>query len=48
MVGANLAFGGWEYVGAAYGIVWTTLALYGFSLWRRGRRAPQAVVEKVQ
>lgn len=29
--------GGWEYVRAAYLIVWIVWGLYGFSLWRRHR-----------
>jgi heme exporter protein D len=29
--------GGWEFVWAAYGITFTTLSLYCFSLWLRLR-----------
>jgi hypothetical protein len=29
--------GGWEYIGAAYGITWGVLILYGLSLWLRHR-----------
>jgi hypothetical protein len=34
-VGAGHIQGGWEYIGAAYAIAWTALALYGLSLWLR-------------
>lgn len=29
--------GGWEFVGAAYGVAYGALALYGLSLYRRVR-----------
>jgi hypothetical protein len=34
--------GGWEFVGAAYGIVWTVLTLYGASLYARHKHAQRA------
>lgn len=35
--------GGWEFVGAAYAIAYGTLALYGYTLWRRVWREPVPV-----
>ena len=31
--------GGWEYVTAAYTLVWAVLGLYALSLWLRHRKA---------
>ena len=40
-VGVGRIVGGWDFVGAAYGVAWTGLVLYALSLWvRRPRAAP--------
>jgi hypothetical protein len=40
-VGVGRIVGGWDFVGAAYGVAWAGLALYALSLWvRRPRAAP--------
>ncbi|MBI3182052.1 MAG: hypothetical protein HYZ28_07890 [Myxococcales bacterium] len=36
-VGQGRIEGGWEYIWAAYGLTWLSLALYGVSLWLRRR-----------
>jgi hypothetical protein len=34
--------GGWDFVGAAYGVAWAGLVLYALSLWVRRPRAAAA------
>lgn len=29
--------GGWNFIGAAYGLVWVVIGAYAVSLWVRGR-----------
>lgn len=38
-VGAGVIAGGWDYIWAAYGMTWATLALYSLSLLVRARRS---------
>jgi hypothetical protein len=38
-VGVGRIVGGWDFVGAAYGVAWTALVLYALSLWVRRPRA---------
>lgn len=45
-VGVGRIVGGWDFVGAAYGVSWAGLVLYALSLWvRRPRAAPGASKE---
>jgi hypothetical protein len=44
-VGAGRIVGGWNFVGAAYGVAWTGLALYALSLWVRRPRPTAASKE---
>jgi hypothetical protein len=37
-VGVGRIVGGWDFVGAAYGVTWGGLALYALSLWVRRPR----------
>ena len=37
-MGSGVIQGGWDFVWAAYGIVWAGLLLYGWSLYRRLQR----------
>ena len=30
--------GGWEFIGAAYGLTWLVLGVYAVSLWMRHRK----------
>jgi hypothetical protein len=41
-VGVGRIVGGWDSVGAAYGVAWAGLVLYALSLWVRRPRAAAA------